>query len=315
MQVDSVTAIMAEAGLSLTHKKHNLAYATPQTRDVMNFLYQRSPQLPSNISRSSKSSQFSGSADGHTRRTVDTINTLDMVEEQTVVTAQSILDRLVEKVWSAPLDQQPSPNIYMEELFAPEVYQEMLKRLPRMEAYELINHPDARLANGFVTRMLFDLTEDSITRIQPEVRAFWTAMKDVFTSKMLLDAIIGKFRARLLEQFNGSMPEMIAVLVFYKDFPGYFIRVHEDADFKIATMQFYLPEDDSQTHLGTSFHRWNGNGFELLKTNEFKPNSGYAFARTNSSWHSVKVMGERERVRNTLALTIYVKGREYKSPK
>ncbi len=80
--------------------------------------------------------------------------------------------------------------------------------------------------------------------------------------------------------------------------------------FKIATLQFYFPEDESQVHLGTSFHLKQGNTFPLLKTNQFKPNSGYAFVRTDTSWHSVQQMQPNEKKRNTLALTVYIKGQD-----
>jgi FkbM family methyltransferase len=41
MQVQSVTDILENAGLHFIHKKQNPAFATPQTKDVLNFLYRR----------------------------------------------------------------------------------------------------------------------------------------------------------------------------------------------------------------------------------------------------------------------------------
>jgi methyltransferase, FkbM family len=40
-QVNGVTSILSQAGFNFIHKKQNAAFATPQTRDVMNFLYKR----------------------------------------------------------------------------------------------------------------------------------------------------------------------------------------------------------------------------------------------------------------------------------
>jgi FkbM family methyltransferase len=40
-QVDGVTEILAGASLDFTHKKSNIEFASPQTKDVMNFLYRR----------------------------------------------------------------------------------------------------------------------------------------------------------------------------------------------------------------------------------------------------------------------------------
>ncbi|MFO1435236.1 MAG: FkbM family methyltransferase [Gammaproteobacteria bacterium] len=40
-QVDGVSAVMSDAGLNFIHKKQNAEFATPQTRDVLNYLYCR----------------------------------------------------------------------------------------------------------------------------------------------------------------------------------------------------------------------------------------------------------------------------------
>ena len=80
-------------------------------------------------------------------------------------------------------------------------------------------------------------------------------------------------------------------------------------------MQLYLPKDETQIHLGTSFHLRQNNQFQHLKTNPFKPNSAYAFVRTDESWHSVKQLAAHESIRDSLALTIYEKGFEFKSKK
>ena len=129
----------------------------------------------------------------------------------------------------------------------------------------------------------------------------------------LQKAILEKFRDRINQRFGEQWPELVTVPILYRDFPGYRIGVHTDAPYKVATMQLYLPQDNSQQHLGTSFHIKQGNKFELLKTNIFKPNSAYAFVRTEESWHSVKQLALQESIRNSLALTIYEKGTEYKS--
>jgi hypothetical protein len=40
-QVEGVGAAMEKAGLQFVHKLQNIAFALPETRDVMNFLYRR----------------------------------------------------------------------------------------------------------------------------------------------------------------------------------------------------------------------------------------------------------------------------------
>ncbi len=225
----------------------------------------------------------------------------------------AILERLIDRINSAQIDPLPSENFYMEEVFSPETYAEILARLPEENKYDFIEHPDAVLPDGTKTRKLLDLTDESVLRLKPDDRQFWQQMKMVLVSNMLQKALLNKFRERMNARFGMNWPELVTVPIFYRDYPGYRISEHTDAPYKVATMQFYFPKDESQIHLGTSFHLRENNRFQLLKTNPFKPNSGYAFIRTDQSWHSVKQIPAHEAIRDSLALTIYVKGYEYKS--
>ncbi|RDI39947.1 hypothetical protein [Aquicella lusitana] len=228
---------------------------------------------------------------------------------------QSVLDRLTNKITMAPIDHVPSDNIYMENILPPSLYSQILANLPADHDYDFINHPDAVLPDGTITRKLLDLSDESIKRMKSADQDFWKELKNIFVSEQLLKILVSKFRDRINDRYGPRWPEMVIVPILYRDFAGYKINVHTDAPYKIATMQFYLPKDHTQIHLGTSFHQKIDGKFYLLKTNLFKPNSAYAFARTETSWHSVKQLANHESRRDTLALTIYEKGHEYKSVK
>lgn len=279
-QVEAVTAIMKAAGLQLVHKKHNLAFATPQTRDVLNYLYAKPG--------------YGGGA-----------------RDQADV--RLIVDQIVDRIATAAVDPMPTDNIYLQDVLPGEVYHELLKRLPADDVLDPIRHPDAVAPDGRVTRRLLDLTEASLARFDPRDRVFWGTIMDAFTDPALTAAVIAKFRKTLEQRFGDALPRLVAVPVLYRDYPGYRIGIHPDTASKIATLQFYLPADESQSHLGTSFHQRSATGFERLKTNAFLPNSAYAFVRTNESWHSVDMLADDEAVRNTIALTFYIEGEEYRS--
>lgn len=283
-QVAAVTEILEAAGLHFVHKKQNAAFATPETRDVLNYLFHRDPA-----------------------------RLAERPDEDEPVTIEEIVDRIAARIAAAPVDAMPSPNIFMTDMLPANVYRELLARLPGDDALDPIDHPDAVDAEGRTTRFLLDLTDASLARLDPEDQPFWQAMIDVFTAPAIADAIVAKFAPALRARFGDAMPELIAVPILYRDHPGYRIGVHPDAASKIATLQFYLPEDESQIHLGTSFHRRSAVGFEKVKTNAFRPNAAYAFVRTEESWHSVDELGADEAVRNTIALTFYIKGEEYRS--
>ncbi|ATE66033.1 class I SAM-dependent methyltransferase [Rhizorhabdus dicambivorans] len=289
-QVSAVTAILEKAGLHFVHKRQNAAFATPQTRDVLNFLFHRDP----------------ASLAKRPEPAAEPVANEDFTTDQ-------LIERIASRIAAAPLDDQPCGNIFAEDMFPEPVYRDLLAMLPADEAYDPIEHPDAVAADGSITRYLLDLTYDSLDRLALETQPFWEAMIGVFTAPAITDAIVAKYGDTLRKRFGDAIPELIPVPILYRDLPGYRIGIHPDATSKVATLQFYLPEDDSQLHLGTVFHKRSGDGFERLKKNRFQPNTAYSFVRTEESWHSVDEIGPDERVRNTLAVTFYIKGQEYRS--
>ena len=57
-------------------------------------------------------------------------------------------------------------------------------------------------------------------------------------------------------------------------------------------MQLYLPQDDSTSHIGTIFHERHADGsMPKITQMQFIPNSGYAFAVGDYSWHSADPVG------------------------
>ena len=294
-QVGAVTEILEAAGLHFIHKKQNLAFATADTTDVLNFLFHRDPARLARLAEARAKAE-------------------EIVEtEDEPVTIDEIIARIVRRIDAAPVDPAPCGNIFMEDMLPRNVYRELLARLPGDEALDPIIHPDAITGDGRRTRHLLDLTRDSLARIDPEHQPFWEAMIEVFTAPEITRAIIAKFAPTLRERFGHTLPDLVAVPILYRDFPGYRIGIHPDTARKIATLQFYLPEDESQLHLGTAFHQRTASGYERLKTNAFEPNAAYAFVRTEESWHSVDELGPDEKVRNTIALTFYIRGQEYQS--
>ena len=229
------------------------------------------------------------------------------------ISTAGVLDHVIARVRAATVDWRPDGNYYVEDVFPAPFFHELVQRLPADSAYDFIEHPDAVLPDGTRTRKLLDLGTHTLARIDASNRPFWRAVLEMVTSEALQQAILDKFAPRIRERFGAHRPPLVTVPILYRDLPGYRISVHTDAPYKVATMQFYLPRDDSQRHLGTSFYDKKPDGFELYKTNVFKPNAAYGFVRSEESWHGVEPMASTESRRDTLALTIYVPGMEYRS--
>jgi len=101
--------------------------------------------------------------------------------------------------------------------------------------------------------------------------------------------------------------QMYPVPILTRDIPGYRIFKHTDSLWKGITVQFYLPADNSTPHIGTIFHEVLPNGRKPKKAQmSFSPNTGYAFAVADNTWHSADPVGPEVKTRDSILLTYFV---------
>jgi hypothetical protein len=108
----------------------------------------------------------------------------------------------------------------------------------------------------------------------------------------------------LFREYMGFEGSVHAVARLFRDFSGYKINPHPDSSKKACTVQFYLPSDNSQVELGTSFYDQNGGTFDEIIKIPFLPNTGYAFKVTENSYHGAN-LPKFTKPRDTLILTYY----------
>jgi hypothetical protein len=100
---------------------------------------------------------------------------------------------------------------------------------------------------------------------------------------------------------------MYPIPVLTRDIPGYRITPHTDTRWKGITVQFYLPRDNNNTHIGTIFHDHLPDGSMPKATQmKFARNSGYAFAVGDNTWHSADPVGAEVETRDSILLTYFV---------
>jgi hypothetical protein len=215
---------------------------------------------------------------------------------------------LSERILNTPLISQPFGHLELESPFDPALYPEILENLPALGYYRELKHYDAMLPDGRSARLKFDLLPANIERLPGSQKAFWKEMARQMHSPLIKSAYMKKFMDPL-QRVRGKSIDKIKINSFpvlFKDVAGYKILIHPDSAKKALTTQYYLPEDESQLHLGTLFHEKLENGsFSEGKVRPFAPNSGYAFAVTPHSWHSVRQMGSDDKPRNSLMNIFY----------
>jgi len=219
-------------------------------------------------------------------------------------------DEMVAAVERAELRTEPFDHIYMEGVLDPASYEALLAGMPDRRFYHDLRHQDAVRKDGSSTRLRMYLYPELLRRLPDKQRRVWVAVAEALCSPELELAFKRKFRRALEERF-GKPAEKIGVYpipILLRDQPGYRIGIHSDVRKKAITVQFYLPRDDSQRHVGTIFHESDrGEGARRTKQMPFMPSSGYAFpVSLTKSWHSAAATSPEDGERVSMMVTYYV---------
>nr|WP_298689975.1 hypothetical protein [uncultured Dongia sp.] len=219
---------------------------------------------------------------------------------------------LVRVVDKAALRNAPFDHICMENVFPAEFYRELLEKLPAVEQYHPLHQRDALRPDGSSTRMRMYLYPENLWRLPRPQRSLWSKVAAALSSPELENAFKRKFRTALEDRFQQEAEgiPLYPVPILVRDLPGYRIGIHSDVPSKAITVQFYLPSDTSQAHLGTIFHTTKQkDGSDRPTAMQFLPSSGYAFpVRQKESWHSAPTTTEADGERRSIMLTYYVDG-------
>jgi hypothetical protein len=218
--------------------------------------------------------------------------------------------QLAKAVERSPIRDTPFDHIRMEDVFPAAFYRELQAQFPDPAAFHPLYHHDAVRADGTSTRQRLYLYPESLWRLPGGQRKIWRRIAAALCAPELELAFKRKFRAALEDRFQqpAETIPVYPVPILVRDLPGYKIGIHADTLTKAITVQFYLPRDGAQVHLGTVFHTTrNPNEQDQPMTMPFLPSSGYAFAvRRKESWHSVPTTTEADGERRSIMLTYYV---------
>ena len=232
------------------------------------------------------------------------------VRRRSGLSARSVEQQFVVAANRAELSHKPFDHIYMEDVLAPNTYAALLSAMPDGRFYHHLKHRDAVREDGTSTRLRMYLYPELLWRLPSELRRVWLPVARALCSSELEAAFKNKFRSALEARF-GKPAETIGMYpipILLRDQPGYKISIHSDVPTKGITVQFYLPADETQRHVGTIFHESDtGPGAKKTTQMPFLPSSGYAFPVTQTkSWHSATETSERDGERVTMMVTYYV---------
>jgi len=227
---------------------------------------------------------------------------------------------LAYKVGNAHINMFPFPHIYVKDVFPDNYYQQLQESLPDPKA--MVPIEQARPVKGYKERFVLELSDKNIGSLPTKVGDFWRGVQGTLVERgNFSNLVFSKFRPFIEQRFEGqSGLEFSAETLLVEDTTNYKLGPHTDAPRKVVTMLFYLPKDDSQSHLGTSIYipndpdfrcpggpHYQRENFSRLHTMPFLPNSMFAFLKTDNSFHGVEQVSDPDCRRWLLLFDIYVK--------
>jgi hypothetical protein len=224
----------------------------------------------------------------------------------------NLTDFVANSIQNAHANDAPFHHLRFERVFPDDFYAEMLEAMPVAEDYRAMSGKSkmgSSRPDGKPTRSKIDLFPEYIRHLPPKKREVWDVAGQALRSKEVGRAFVQRLAPGLQRRFGANFAKvgMYPVPILTRDIPGYRIFKHTDSLWKGITVQFYLPADNSTPHIGTIFHEVLPNGRKPKKAQmPFSPNSGYAFAVADNTWHSADPVGPEVSTRDSILLTYFV---------
>lgn len=207
--------------------------------------------------------------------------------------------------------EKPFFHLEFDRVFPDDIYAQILALKPELRDYRPMHGRSKGhdLDDGTHTRVKIDLFPEYIRNLPAEKRALWDVVGHALCSEPVKQAFMRRLAPGLSRRFGAGFAKvgMFPIPILTRDIPGYLITPHTDTRWKGITVQLYLPEDANNTDIGTIFHEVLPDGSMPKHTQmRFAPNTGYAFAVGQDTWHSADAVHNRVKTRDSILLTYFV---------
>ena len=206
---------------------------------------------------------------------------------------------------------EPSAHLYVENVFSPQTYAELLRLLPAGAALQQWNATGA-FGNYARRREVSVIHEPD--RLTAGQRAFWLGAAELLHGPEFFGALLERFEPYARARFGDRIDEpsffredLRATLIVNEHEPGYYLGPHTDRRERVFTCLFYFPEHANLEHLGTTLYRprdaaYTSDGtdhhdfalFEPRETIPYRANSMLVLARSDVLFHGVQPLTEHE---------------------
>ncbi|HVY57008.1 MAG TPA: hypothetical protein VHA77_04075 [Xanthobacteraceae bacterium] len=224
---------------------------------------------------------------------------------------KNLIDFVVASIEAGKAFEEPFYHLEFDRVFPDDIYAAMIRQMPVASDYRPLpgRNKGNLLPDGTSTRVKIDLFPEYTRHLPDEKRELWDLVGRALCSAEVQAAFMRRLAPGLARRFGPEHAEvgMYPIPVLTRDIPGYRITPHTDTHWKGITVQLYLPPDASATHIGTIFHGRDPDGSLTRATQmKFAPNTGYAFAVGDNTWHSADPVGSEVKTRDSILLTYFV---------
>lgn len=173
---------------------------------------------------------------------------------------ESAFADVIEKIRRSSVETEPFPAIYLRDLFPMKYYEEMQRFFPHLDQMQSLGETGRVSSGAYPERLVTLFTEEHFQRLNQTQQEFWGNFAQALTSEEFAHACINKFvpwcsnrLAELRDKHNAVRVRNDALLV--NDRTNYAIGPHTDLPHRLISLLFYLPKDECQKYLGTSFYK------------------------------------------------------------
>lgn len=211
---------------------------------------------------------------------------------------------VIYQIANAPVREHPFPHMSVDSVFPQDFYAKLRGHWPAASSLVSLSETGRVYGAKYAERLILTLTAEDIERLPPGRREFWSEFAAWFLGHGLFDALMLKFDRYVQARFGEHLEDRVrffADALVIKDLSNYSLGPHTDNPRKVLALVFYCPDNAERRHLGTSIYvpkdpafRCKGGPhydhalFTRAATMEYRPNSLFAFFKTDRSFHGVE---------------------------
>lgn len=231
-------------------------------------------------------------------------------------------EHVIYQIANAPIRKYPYPHIYVDSVFPQDFYAALRRNWPGGEHLVSLASTTRVTGGAYAERFIMPLKKAEVGKLPEATRGFWAEFSEWLLTDRFLNAMTGKFEEHVRQRFgmDAASVRLECESLVVRDHTNYDLGPHTDSPRRVLSLLFYCPDDESMKHLGTSIYtpidpgfRCPGgphhprNLFRKVATMEYRPNTLFAFMKTDNSFHGVEPIGDAGVLRDLLLYDIRVK--------